>query len=214
MSARPRILIADDHRMFAEALRGLLAGTYDLLDIVEDGVALFEAAQRLKPDAIVADISMPRLNGIEALARLREVLPDVRVVFLTMHSDVTYARRALAAGAMGFVLKHSAAAELLSALQAALLGQTFVTPALAAELLRTAQGDPGRVSDPVAAVTPRQREILQLLAEGQSAKQIAASLDISARTVEFHKYTLMQAVGAKNTAELIRFATRHGIVSV
>lgn len=200
--------------MFAEALRGLLAETYDLLDIVEDGIALIEAAQRLKPDAIVADISMPRLNGIEALARLREVLPDVRVVFLTMHSDVTYARRALAGGAMGFVLKHSAAAELLSALQAALDGRVFATPALAAELLRTAQGDPGRVSDPVAAVTPRQREILQLLAEGQSAKQIAATLDISARTVEFHKYTLMQTVGAKNTAELIRFATRHGIVSV
>jgi len=210
-AGRPRVLLADDHRMFAEALRTLLAAEFDLVDIVDDGAAMIDAANRLRPDVIVADITMPRLNGIEALALLRKEMPDVRVVFLTMHRDVAYARRALAAGALGFVLKHSAPTELVLALHAALEGRTFITPALAGDVLRTAGAD--GVSDPVAALTPRQREILQLLAEGLSAKQIAAKLDISARTVEFHKYTLMESVGAKNTAELLHFAIRHGIVA-
>ncbi|TMH31105.1 MAG: response regulator transcription factor [Betaproteobacteria bacterium] len=181
-AGRPRVLLADDHRMFAEALRTLLATEFDLVDIVDDGAAMIDAANRLRPDVIVADITMPRLNGIEALALLRKEMPDVRVVFLTMHRDVAYARRALAAGALGFVLKHSAPTELVLALHAALEGRTFITPALAGDVLRT-------------------------------AKQIAAKLDISARTVEFHKYTLMESVGAKNTAELLHFAIRHGIVA-
>jgi DNA-binding NarL/FixJ family response regulator len=206
-------LLADDHRMFAEGLRSLLAEEFELLEVVEDGLAMIDAAKRLRPDVIIADITMPRLNGIEALAQLRRELPGARVVFLTMHKDVAYARRALAAGAMGFVLKHSALTELVLALQAALEGRTFITPALAGDVLRAANRDPGGAADPVAAMTPRQREILQLLAEGLSAKQIAARLDISARTVEFHKYTLMESVGAKNTAELIHFAIRHGIVA-
>jgi len=213
MTGRPRVLVADDHRMFAEGLRSLLDEEFDLVGIVEDGVALIEAAKRLRPDVIVADITMPRLNGIEALTQLRAELPDVRVVFLTMHRDAAYARRAVAAGAMGFVLKHSAVSELLFALHAALDGRTFITPALTADVLRAIERDPTGLADPVSAITPRQREILQLLAEGKSAKQIAAQLDISARTVEFHKYALMESVGAKNTAELIHFAIRHGIVA-
>ena len=213
MTGRPRVLVADDHRMFAEGLRSLLDEEFDLVGIVEDGIALIEAAKRLRPDVIVADITMPRLNGIEALTQLRAELPDVRVVFLTMHRDAAYARRAVAAGAMGFVLKHSAVSELLFALHAALEGRTFITPALTADVLRAMERDPTGLADPVSAITPRQREILQLLAEGKSAKQIAAKLDISARTVEFHKYALMESVGAKNTAELIHFAIRHGIVA-
>ncbi len=213
MTGRPRVLLADDHRMFVEGLRSLLAEEFDLVEIVEDGVALIEAAKRLRPDVIIADITMPRLNGIEALIQLRAELPDVRVVFLTMHRDAAYARRAVAAGAMGFVLKHSAVNELLFALHAALEGRTFITPALTADVLRAMEKDPTGVADPVSAITPRQREILHLLAQGKSAKQIAATLDISARTVEFHKYTLMESVGAKNTAELIHFAIRHGIVA-
>jgi DNA-binding NarL/FixJ family response regulator len=213
MTSRPRVLLADDHRMFAEGLRSLLAEEFDLVGIVADGVELIDAAKRLLPDVIVADISMPRLNGIEALAHLREELPGVRVVFLTMHRDVAYARRALAAGAKGFVLKHSALTELLLALRAALQGGTFITPALATDVLGAMKRDPTAAADPIAALTPRQRQILQLVAEGQSAKQIAAGLDISARTVEFHKYTLMESIGAKNTAELIHFATRHGVIS-
>ena len=132
----------------------------------------------------------------------------MRVVFLTMHRDTAYARRALALGAAGFVLKHSAPAELVLALRAALQGRTFITPDLAAELVRTA----GQDADPVAAITPRQREILELLAEGKSAKEIASALGLSARTVEDHKYRLMESLGIDSSAELIRFAIRHGLV--
>src|SRR5437763_14732601 len=128
MTTCPRVLLADDHRMFAEGLRSLLAEEFELLEIVENGLALIEAAKRLRPDVIVADITMPGLNGIDALERLRGDLPDVRVVFLTMHKDIAYARRALAAGAMGFVLKHSAMNELVLALRAALEGRTFIAP--------------------------------------------------------------------------------------
>jgi len=206
---RPRVLLADDHRMVAEGLKGLLAEEFELVGIVEDGRAMVAAASKLRPDLIVADISMPQMNGLYALAHLKRDNPVVRVVFLTMHRDAAYARRALEAGASGFVLKHSAPAELVLALRAALQGRTFITPDLAAEVFRTAKE---KDNDPLAALTPRQREVLQLLAEGKSAKEIAAALDLSARTVEFHKYTLMDALGMENSAELIRFAVKHGLV--
>jgi DNA-binding NarL/FixJ family response regulator len=213
MSDRPRVLLADDHRMFAEGLRTLLDDEFELVDIVADGVAMLEAAQRLRPDVIVADITMPRLNGIEALTKLRAVLPDARVVFLTMHHDAAYARRALAAGAMGFVLKHSAVQELVLALRSALQGHIFVAPVLGADLAGGDQASPARRTDPLGALTPRQREVLQLLADGKSVKQVASSLSISTRTVEFHKYTLMETLGARGMADLVRIAIRHGLVS-
>jgi DNA-binding NarL/FixJ family response regulator len=206
---KPRILLADDHRMVAEGLKGILTEEFELVGIVEDGRAMVAAARKLRPDVIVADISMPHLNGIDAMAPLRQDNPEVRVVFLTMHRDAAYARRALEAGASGFVLKHSAPAELVLAVRAALQGRTFITPDLAAEVFRTAKE---KDADPLAAVTPRQREIVQLLAEGKSAKEIAAALSLSARTVEFHKYTLMDALHVENSAELIRFAIKHGLV--
>jgi len=213
MSNRPRVLLADDHRMFAEGLRTLLGEEFELVDIVADGVAMLEAAERLRPDVIVADITMPRLNGIDALTQLRAVLPDVRVVFLTMHHDAAYARRALAAGAMGLVLKHSAVQELVLALRAALDGHIFVTPLLGADVLAGDPTNPVRRTDPLRALTPRQREVLQLLADGKSVKQVASSLAISTRTVEFHKYTMMETTGAKGMADLVRIAIRHGLVS-
>ena len=207
---KPRVLLADDHRIVAEGLKGILAEEFELVGIVENGRAMVDAARTLRPDVIVADISMPHLNGIDALAPLKRDNPDVRVVFLTMHRDAAYARRALEAGASGFVLKHSAPAELVLAVHAALQGRTFITPDLAAEVFRTAKGkDP----NPLAALTPRQREILQLLAEGKSAKEIAGALSLSARTVEFHKYTLMDTLGMENSAELIRFAIKHGLIT-
>jgi len=206
---KPRVLLADDHRIVTEGLKGILAEEFELVGIVENGRAMVDAARTLRPDVIVADISMPHLNGIDALAPLKRDNPDVRVVFLTMHRDAAYARRALEAGASGFVLKHSAPAELVLAVRAALQGRTFITPDLAAEVFRTAKD---KDADPLAVLTPRQREILQLLAEGKSAKEIAAGLGLSARTVEFHKYTLMDALGMENSAELIRFAVKHGLV--
>jgi DNA-binding NarL/FixJ family response regulator len=209
---KPRVLLADDHRIVAEGLRGLLEPDFDLVGIVEDGRALVKAARELRPDVIVADISMPHLTGIDALVQLKRDNPKVRVVFLTMHRDVAYARRALEAGALGFVLKHSAPAELVLALRAALLGHTFVAPDLAAELMRTANQVRRHHADPVAALTSRQREILLLLVAGKSAKEIASALDLSARTVEDHKYRLMESLGIENSAELIHFAIKHGFV--
>jgi len=164
---RPSVLLADDHRLVAEGLKSLLSAEFDLVGVVEDGRALIAAARQLRPDVIVADITMPHLNGIDALVQLKQEDPAVRVVFLTMHPEVAYARRALEAGAAGYVLKHSAPAELTAAIRAALAGKTYISPAVAGEVLRAIKREPDPAADPVAALTPRQREILQLLAEGR-----------------------------------------------
>ncbi len=211
---RPRVLLADDHRMVAEGLKSLLSPEFELLEVVEDGRALVAAAKRLRPDVIVADVTMPDLNGIDALTQLKKDNLGVKVVFLTMHQDVAYARRALEEGAMGFVLKHSAPSELITAVRAALDGQTYITPALAREVFQAIRQEPRTASDPTARLTPRQREILQLLAEGCSAKEVADRLQISARTVEFHKYQMMETLQIHNSAELIHFAIKQGIVSI
>jgi DNA-binding NarL/FixJ family response regulator len=211
---RPRVLLADDHLLVAEALTSLLTPEFDLVGVVEDGRALLEAAARLRPDVIVADVSMPHLNGIDALVQLRQGGDRTPVVFLTMHRDVTFARRALDVGASGFVLKHSASVELVAAIRAALQGKTYLTPQLAGEVLEAMKEGPEQSGDPVASLTPRQREVLQLLAEGRSAKEIAASLGISARTVEFHKYQMMETLDLHTNAELIHFAIKHGLVEL
>ena len=211
---RPRVLLADDHRLVAEGVKSLLAADFELVGVVEDGRALVDAARTLQPDVIVADISMPHLNGLDALAHLRQDNPRVRVVFLTMHRDVVYARRALEAGALGYVLKHSAPTELIAAMRAALEGKTYLTPALAGEVVQALKTDPANARDPMAALTPRQREILHLLAEGRSAKEIGAALAISARTVEFHKYQMMEVLGLNTSAKLVHFALKHGIAAI
>jgi DNA-binding NarL/FixJ family response regulator len=209
---RPTVLLADDHRMFAEGLKELLNSKFDVVGIVEDGRTLVEEAKRLKPDVIVADITMPHLNGIEALEKLRETDAKVKVVFLTMHRELAFARRALEAGALGFVLKHSAPDELVIAIQAALAGQKYITPPLVDEVLGASQRK--TAGDPVSSLTPRQREILQLLAEGKTAKEIGAILGISIRTVEYHKYAMMESVGISSSAELIHFAIKHGLTEI
>jgi len=211
---KPRVLLADDHRLLAEALRSLLADEFELVGVVEDGRALVEAVGRLRPDVVVSDITMPALNGIDALVQLRQEGHRVPVVFLTMHRDVSFARRALEAGAAGFVLKHSAASELVSALRAALDDKIYVTPQLAGEVLESMRPGAAAPADPLAALSPRQRQVLQLVAEGRSAKEIAASLDISPRTVEFHKLQLMQGLGLHTTAELTHFAIKHGLIQL
>jgi len=209
---KPRILLADDHRMVAEGLRGLLEPDYHLVEIVEDGRALLEAANRLMPDVVVADVSMPLLNGIEAVRQIKKNHPSIAVVFLTMHLDVAYAACALEAGASGYVLKHSAPSELLTAIACACKGQTYITPMLAGELLSYRRNRPqGDMEDGLARLTARQREVLQLIAEGRSVKEAAAVLGISTRTVEFHKYSMMESLGLKSSAELMRFAVEHSI---
>ena len=211
---RLRLLLADDHRIVAEGLRLLLEDEFELLAVVEDGRALVEAAETLAPDVIIADMTMPELNGLEALEKLKEKNPEVRVVFLTMHQNALYARRALDAGARGYVAKSSAAEELVLAVRAAAAGRTFVSSAIAADLKSDLRGEPGKSSDPARSLTLRQREILRLLVDGLSAKQIARQLEISPRTVEFHKYSMMQTLDISNTAGLIRFAVESGLYEI
>ena len=209
--SRPRVLLADDHRVVSEGLKRLLTDDFDVVGMVEDGRALVASAKELRPDVIVADISMPHLSGLDAIAQLKKSDASVKVVFLTMHQDPAYARRALAAGAAGYVVKHSAPAEIVMAVHAALRGQTFITPSLASDVLRHGSEE---ARDDARQLTPRQREILQLVAEGCSAKEIAARLSISPRTVEFHKYQMMEMHGLHSSAELIHFAIKHGVVSI
>ena len=208
---RLRVLLADDHRIVAEGLKKLLEPEFDLVGVVEDGFALLEAAAEKKPDVIVTDISMPGINGIEALEELKKKNPDVHVVVLTMHRDVAYARRALDAGALGYVLKHSAPEELVMAVRAAAAGRAFITPAIAGEVLQSVQSGDDAATNPVSKLTLRQREILRLLTDGHSAKKIARELKISPRTVEFHKYSMMDTLGVSTSAELIRFALKYHI---
>jgi DNA-binding NarL/FixJ family response regulator len=209
--SRPRILLADDHLLVAEGLRHLLEADFDLIGIVEDGQALVAKANELKPDVVVADISMPKLSGIDAISILKKLHPCMHFVVLTMHRDVAFLRRALEAGATGFVLKHSAPAELVLAIRAVLKGRNFVTPTIAEEAMRD-NAALAKAKPQSERLTPRQRDVLRLLAEGKSAKEIAAALAISSRTVEFHKYEMMRALDVGTSAELIRFAVKSGLV--
>lgn len=210
--AKPRILLADDHAIVVEGLQRLLAADFDLVGVARNGVEMVDACVALQPDLIVADLSMPLMNGLEALRKLRRQGNQTTVVFLSMHPDVTSATRALEAGASGYVLKHAASDELVAAIRDALAGKTFVSPALRTPALeeRLLAG-PGQTR--VLELTPRQMEVLQLLAEGKSAKEIGAILSISPRTAETHKYKMMDDLGLATTAELVQYAIRHGLVS-
>jgi len=157
---------------------------------------------------------MPQLNGIEAARKIKKTDKNIKIVFLTMHPDATYAASAFEAGASGFVLKHSAPSELITAIHEAMKGRTYVTPLIAGDLIRTYQEGVSREKDFSEKMSPRQREILQLLAEGKSAKEIASILNISTRTVEFHKYKIMEQLNIKTSAELVQYAIKHGIISL
>ena len=209
-----RVLLADDHKIVLEGLKSLLEPEFDLVGTVEDGRALVKEAERLHPDVIVADISMPLLNGIEAVRQIKQTDDQIKVVFLTMHPDVTYATMAFDAGASGYVLKRSASRELITAINEAMKERTYVTPMIAGELLQTyKKTQPGQdVFDKK--LTHRQEEILQLLAEGHPTKEIANLLHISPRTVETHKYNMMQELQLKTTADLVKYAIKQGIVSI
>ncbi|MBN9519964.1 response regulator transcription factor [bacterium] len=204
---RPRVLLADDHRLVAEGLQSLLEPHFDVVGITAGGRELIEATKRLDPEVIVLDISMPSLNGIEAARRLRTGNSRVKLVLLAVHCEVAYAARAMEAGVSGYVLKQSAASELIAAIRVALEGGTYVPPQIAKDLGLFWRGAPTaiRVSS---GLTPRQQEVLQLVSEGHSAKEIAAVLHVTRRTVEFHKAQLMKYLGVHNTAGLIQYAIR------
>jgi DNA-binding NarL/FixJ family response regulator len=207
-------LIADDHQILAEGVRNLLEPEFEVVGVVADGRELITAAKKLAVDVIVADVTMPSLNGIEAAAQLRDAGVTAKVVILTMHRDVAYARRAMEAGALGYVLKHSVSSELVTAIRDALQGQTYITPMIAGELLQSYREGDSETSDSAHRLTARQREVLQLIAEGRSAKEIAAILKISTRTAEAHKAHILEVLGLQGTAELTQYAIRNGIISV
>jgi len=208
--ARPRVLLADDHTMIAEALERLLEPGCEVVGTVRDGRALLAEAERLRPDVAVVDVSMPLLNGLDAARRLKKRVPGVRIIFLTVHEDPELAAEALALGASGYLLKGSAASELLKAVRAAMAGERYVTPLIAEQAERARRLAARRPS--AQRLTPRQREVLQLLAEGRSMKEVATVLEITARTVAFHKYRLMKDLGLRTTAELVQYAVRSGLL--
>ena len=203
---RPRVLLADDHVLMMEGLRSVLASHVDLVGTAVDGRALVDAAVRLKPDIVILDISMPVLNGIEAARQLRKILPDTKLIFLTMYSDALYVHEALRLGISAYVLKRSAASELLSALQAVQRGQKYITP-----LVVQGEIEPHGLRPTDRQLTNRQREVLQLVAEGKTAKEIASALSVSIKTAQFHKANVMRTLGLRTTAELVKYAIRHGM---
>ena len=210
MKSLPRILLADDHTILLEAFRKLLTPAFEIVGAVSNGRALLEAAKKLKPDVVVLDISMPGLNGIEVCRQLQPRLPDTRWVFLTVNEDPDLAAEAILLGGSGFLLKNSAASELFSAIQHAIEGRCYVTPLLTkgqpmGVFLKRARRREGEK------LTARQKEVLQLLAEGLLMKQVADVLGVSTRTVAFHKYTMMEHLGVKTTAELIQYAVKRGL---
>ena len=205
---RTTLLIADDHAVVAQALAQMLARAYDVVAIVNDGVEVVEAARRLRPDVIVSDLSMPGLSGLDALRRLKAEGVRTRVIFLTMYDDPALAAEAMRAGASGYLLKQAAGEELLAAIRDVLAGRVYVSPQLAGDVIASI-ASPKPASDDK--LTLRQREVLRLVAQGKSMKEVAAVLHLSPRTVETHKYEMMHSLGVHTTAELIRFAYQHGM---
>ena len=206
---RTKILIADDHKMFAQGLQGLLEDEFLLVGTVSDGQALIDEAERLRPDVVLVDISMPVLNGLDAVRRLTEKGNSAKVIFLTMHADDRLLAEAFRCGGSGYVLKQSAGEELISAIKQVLAGEKYVTPLIATEWVQdlSAQlGDKKKVT-----LTPRQREVLQLVTQGCTMKEVATRLGISTRTAESHKYEMMEGLGVESTAELIRYAVKLGL---
>lgn len=211
-----RVLLADDHTLMLEGLISILEQDYEIVGTAENGRVLVEKAQVLKPDLVLLDVSMPELNGIEAARRIAKLLPASKLVFVTQQLNPEYVRAALEAGAMAYVAKQSAGNELREAVRLALAGRFYVTP-LVASKEPTATPIRGWAKNPAslfgAALTPRQREVLQLIAEGTTAKEISAALSISVKTVEFHRTALMNELGLRTTAELTRYAIRQRIVT-
>jgi DNA-binding NarL/FixJ family response regulator len=207
---RPRIMLADDHTILVEAFRSMLEPYYEVVATVADGRALLEVAPQLNPEVVVVDIGMPLMNGLEAGLRLRQEMPNVKIVFLTMNDDPDLAVEAMRCGASGYLLKSSAAEELLRAIQMALKSKRYVTPLIAQGMRNSFIENPSAMGQGKA-LTPRQREVVQLLAEGKSMKQAASILNIKERTVAFHKYRVMRRFNLGTSAELVQFAIRSHI---
>ena len=214
MMKKPRLLMADDHAILLAGLRKLVEDCCEVVGTVEDGRALLETAERLKPDLILLDISMPLLNGLDAARQLKKLLPETKLLVLTMHSSPTYATEAFKMGASGYLLKQSAASELPQAIHAVLKGQIYLTPAITRSVIEaTLNPNQQELKRAVSDLTPRQREVLQLVAEGRRSKDIATLLNVSVKTVEFHKTCLMEQLDLHSTPALVKFAIAEGLFS-
>jgi DNA-binding NarL/FixJ family response regulator len=201
------VLIADDHTLVAQGLASLIADKYDVISTVESGTELLKIAATCSPDLALIDVSMPDMTGLEAAEKLLEMVPTCKVIFVSMHSKPDFVREAFAAGAMAYVLKRAAASELLDAMQEVLKGNAYISRQIASGVLAAF------LNPRAAALTNRQRQVLRLVSEGRSAKEIAKSLSISVKTAQFHKTTIMQKLGIHTTAELTKYAIDHGIIS-
>lgn len=211
---RPRVLVADDHTLVLDGLQKLLESECDVVGTAEDGRALLEIAAELKPDIILLDISMPLLNGIEAAQRLKKIVPHSKLIFVTVHAELAYVKNAFRAGASGYLLKRSATSELAQAVKEVMKGRSFVTPLVTQDVVESFLSDTASEKDHRGTLTRRQREVLQLVAEGRSSKEIATILSIAPQTVEFHKHDIRKQLGLRTIAELTQYAIKHGIVSV
>ena len=208
--AKARVLLADDHTLVMEALKKLLEPEFEIVGAVSDGRQLVEQAQLTKPDVILLDLGMPLLNGFDAGRRLKELLPATRIIVVTMNEDCETADAALREWASGYLIKSAAGAELRRAIADAIGGRQYVSPLIANWQAKRFVNDPrmqGRT------LTPRQREVLQLLAEGRSMKEVAAQLQLTTRTIAFHKYRIMEEYGLKTNCDLIKFAMKQNVVS-
>jgi DNA-binding NarL/FixJ family response regulator len=211
---KPRLLLADDHTLVLEGLKKILEDDFEPVGAAENGRDLLHMAEELKPDVVLLDISMPLLNGIDACKQLIKTTPQAKVIFVTMHADADYVAEAFRAGASGYLLKRSAASELVNAIHEVLKGRCYVTPLVTREALTPLMGSGTDNRKLSTMLTSRQREVLQLVAEGRSVKEIATLLQISAKTVEFHKCALMERLDIHTTAELTRYAIEHGLIAL
>jgi DNA-binding NarL/FixJ family response regulator len=208
--ARPRVIVADDHTLLAEAFSKLLTPEYDVVAQVGDGRALVETVRQLRPDVVVLDLGMPLLNGLEAARQIKQIDKSIRLVFVTMNEDPDLAAEAFRAGGSAYLLKRSAAAELLTAIREAMKHRSYVTPLVTEGMLGSLMRP--TADNPTRQLTPRQREVLQLLAEGKSMKEVANILNLTPRTVAFHKYRMMDQLRIKTNAELIQYALRNHVI--
>jgi DNA-binding NarL/FixJ family response regulator len=210
--ARTRVLLAEDHTVVAEGLQALLKDAFELAGTAQDGRELVKLAVELRPDVIVTDVSMPGLNGLEAIRQIKAKQPAAKIVVLTMHRDTQLAVEAIRAGATGYMLKVSPSEELIQAIREVARGRVYVTTLLSKDLITLLMEAGSRPDGEGSRLTPRQREVLQLVAEGRTMKEVAAELEISPRTAESHKYDIMQALGVETTAELVQYAVRNKLI--
>jgi len=213
MPGRSRILIADDHNLVAELCKGLLETEFDIVGVVSDGRTLVLAARELKPDVVVLDIAMPVLNGLDAGRQLKELLPAVKLVYLTMNPDVEVAAEALRRGASGYLLKTCAATDIVLAVRTVLRGQSYMSKVLPWDTINFLRRQDEELTQEDERLTGRQREVLQLLAEGKVMKEVADILNMTARTVAYHKYRMMEVLGVNSNAGLVKYAVRNHMVA-